>query len=212
MRDLWLTMTFVFDIKLTKPLTRGQWNTIGVNWQPISPPGAFAPTEVTFSSQCFCCCFLGFFVCLSPTFHITHPIAPPLAPTHRVQKFKRQDQNNLHQTGNYRRWQMSHIVTARFFRGIEYINVGLVSDCLQQGTESRFSDMKQPVMFWKALQPLCVIVWPWSTCPHCTKISKNRTPCFVHMWQRLLRQIVNNFPLLNCSMFSSFMYACCGDE
>lgn len=94
---------------------------------------------------------LFYVVCVSfPLLLFTSAIqhlAPPLAPTHHMQNFKRQDQNNLHHTGNYRQWKMSHIVTARFFSRAKWIKVGLASNCLQQGTESRFGDMKQPVMF-----------------------------------------------------------------
>lgn len=131
-------------------------------------------TEVTFSSPCFCCCFcvsLSFFP--SSFSHVFPSNNTSSCPKHHVKNFKRQDQNNLHHAGNYRRWQMSHIVTATFF-----IKVRLVSDRPQQGPASRFCDMKQPVMFWKALchrlAPLHMLCW--LLCPQCTKCSKNITP------------------------------------
>ncbi len=46
-----------------------------------------------------------------------------------------------------------------FSRG-QRVKVRLVSVCLQQRSASRFRDMKQPVTFWKALRPHCVISGP----------------------------------------------------
>lgn len=150
-------MAFLFDIKLRSPLLEANktqsecTDTLFLLWAPL-----------TFLIQCFCCCLsLSFLFLLS---HHPSPRTSSFHHTHHEQSFKRQDQNNLHHIGNYRRWPMSHIVTARCIRRTECIKVGLVSDCLQQGTRGRFSDMKQPITVWKALQLFCAVVWPWSTC------------------------------------------------
>lgn len=64
------TITFLFDIKLSKPLSRGQWNTTGVKW-------LCQALNWHLTSSVFVV-FVVLFLCLPLLlFHIIHPLAPP---------------------------------------------------------------------------------------------------------------------------------------
>lgn len=127
------------------------------------------PTEVTFSSRCFCCCCCCFLLFVSlfslPTFHITHPIAPPLAPHTPCAKLQTARSKQPSSHGQPQATANVTYCYGQIFQGDRMHEMWdrPVIACSRE-SESRFSDMKQPVMFWKALQPLCVIVWPGSTC------------------------------------------------
>lgn len=160
---------------------------------------------------------LLFFVVCLPLFpsyfshHSSNSTSP--CPPHHVQNFKRQDQNNLHHTGNYRRRKMSHTVTARFFRGDNAVKWDWSVTACSKGLRAALVTWSSPSCFGKLHGHFVSLSGPnphavLRTLPTLYQNQENITPCFVHMWQRLLGQLVNDLPLLNCSMFSSFMDAC----